>query len=106
MAEWARREVPGLIGAGRGMYETERFIDYYRSASGANARKIDWPAAWRNWMRKADDDFSKFHGRPPSGSPAAAPPPARESTGTVRARAASEAGRRVQALIDEGKLKP
>ncbi len=106
MAEWARREVSNLIAAGRGKYETERFIDYYRSASGANARKIDWPAAWRNWMRKADDDFAKLHGRPVAGGGTVAPAPARESTGTARARAASEAGRRVQALTDEGKLKP
>jgi hypothetical protein len=104
MAEWARREVPALVGAGRGKYETDRFVDYYRSASGANARKIDWPAAWRNWMRKAEDDYAG--GRPAGRSGNVVPLAARESTGTTRARAASEAGRRVQALIDEGRLKP
>jgi hypothetical protein len=70
MREWAEREVPGLIAAGRGKYETDRFADYYRSASGANARKIDWPAAWRNWMRKAEDDL----GRPGAGGAGRAAP--------------------------------
>lgn len=57
MAEWARKEVPGLIGAGLGKYETDKFIDHWHQASGANARKVDWAAAWRNWMRRADDDL-------------------------------------------------
>ena len=59
MATWARREVPGLIRTGRGKLETDRFIDHFRSASGAVARKTDWVAAWRNWMRRADDDLAK-----------------------------------------------
>jgi len=71
MREWAEREVPGLLAAGRGRYETDRFIDYYRSASGANARKIDWPAAWRNWMRKAEDDLGR---QAPGAGPARAAP--------------------------------
>jgi Helix-turn-helix domain len=57
MAEWARREVPGLIAAGLGRKETDKFIDHWHQASGANARKVDWVAAWRNWMRRADDDL-------------------------------------------------
>jgi hypothetical protein len=55
MAEWARVEVPGIIGAGRGKSETDKFIDHWRSSSGASARKLDWVAAWRNWMRNAED---------------------------------------------------
>lgn len=35
--------------------EFARFTDYWRAASGANARKHDWDAAWRNWCRKAQD---------------------------------------------------
>jgi hypothetical protein len=31
---------------------TENFKDYWRSASGANAVKRDWVAAWRMWVRK------------------------------------------------------
>lgn len=33
-------------------YETEKFRDHFR-ASGD--RKVDWAAAWRNWMRRASE---------------------------------------------------
>lgn len=36
--------------------ETEAFIDYWRGAAGAKARKLDWPATWRNWMRRANEN--------------------------------------------------
>lgn len=32
--------------------EAAKFRDYWISASGQNARKRDWQAVWRNWMRK------------------------------------------------------
>jgi hypothetical protein len=84
MADWARHEIPALIDAGRGQYETSRFVDYYRSASGTNARKTDWPATWRNWMRKADDDYSR--------NPAAARAPrSAPQSGSDRARDQAEA---------------
>lgn len=51
MVEWARREVPHVDGR----RETQKFIDHFRAASGATARKQDWVSAWRNWMRKADE---------------------------------------------------
>lgn len=35
--------------------EFARFCDHWRAASGSNARKHDWDAAWRNWCRKAGD---------------------------------------------------
>jgi hypothetical protein len=41
--------------------EFARFCDHWRAASGANARKLDWDAAWRNWCRKAGD-FRKPQG--------------------------------------------
>lgn len=31
---------------------TESFCDYWRGASGAKGRKSDWPATWRNWLRR------------------------------------------------------
>ena len=31
--------------------EFAKFTDYWRSASGAKARKTDWDATWRNWCR-------------------------------------------------------
>ena len=49
MVIWARRETPGVDGR----YETAKFIDYWRGKSGKDATKTDWPATWRNWMRKA-----------------------------------------------------
>lgn len=49
MVEWARRETPGVDGR----YETSKFVDYWRGKTGRDATKTDWPATWRNWMRKA-----------------------------------------------------
>lgn len=68
MAEWARKNVPVLIAAGRGMAETDRFIDHWHSAGGANARKRDWVAAWRNWMREAEDRLVARQGNAQNGS--------------------------------------
>ena len=48
MRDWARDEVPG-IDVDRG---TRMFVDHFRAASGPNAAKKDWVAAWRNWLRK------------------------------------------------------
>lgn len=31
------------------------FMDYWQSASGARARKVDWDAVWRNWCRRQSD---------------------------------------------------
>jgi hypothetical protein len=60
MVTWARANAPHVDGK----RETEQFTDYWNSASGAKARKVDWEATWRNWMRKAEDDA----GRQPNGS--------------------------------------
>lgn len=32
-----------------------KFCDYWRAASGARARKVDWEATWRNWCRTEAD---------------------------------------------------
>ena len=32
-----------------------KFCDHWRSASGQNARKVDWDATWRNWCRREAD---------------------------------------------------
>lgn len=32
-----------------------KFTDYWRAASGAKARKVDWDATWRNWCRNDHD---------------------------------------------------
>lgn len=36
--------------------ELAKFRDWAASANGPNALKKDWDAAWRNWLRKADED--------------------------------------------------
>lgn len=64
MVAWAQENVPHVDGR----RATAMFIDHFRAASGANARKLDWVAAWRNWMRKADT------------SPGVAARPARRTT--------------------------
>lgn len=46
---WARAEAPGLDPA----VEAEKFRDYWLAASGQNARKRDWNATWRTWIRNA-----------------------------------------------------
>lgn len=33
----------------------EKFRDYWRAKSGADARKLDWDATWRNWCRNEAD---------------------------------------------------
>lgn len=35
--------------------ETAKFVDYWTAESGAKAVKRDWVAAWRNWVRRAQD---------------------------------------------------
>lgn len=34
--------------------EADKFRDYWHGRAGKEARKADWPATWRNWIRKAD----------------------------------------------------
>lgn len=48
MRKWARAKVPQVdIEA-----QTEVFCDYWR----AHGKKmLDWPATWRNWMRRAPE---------------------------------------------------
>lgn len=49
MQEWCLKHCPGLDWD----YETNQFVDYWRAATGARASKLDWPACWRTWMRRA-----------------------------------------------------
>jgi len=50
--------------AGKQERELARFRDWAASATGPNAVKKCWDAAYRNWLRKADDDQGKpSHGR-------------------------------------------
>lgn len=58
MVEWARTDCPDVDGK----RETERFCDYWRAISGAKGVKTDWPATWRNWMRRAQDNAPRSPG--------------------------------------------
>lgn len=49
MVAWHQENTPAVDGR----RETAKFLDHWTAASGANAVKRDWTAAWRNWMRKA-----------------------------------------------------
>jgi hypothetical protein len=45
--------------------ELDRFRDYWRAVPGAKGRKTDWPATWRNWVRRAAETLPrKAHERP------------------------------------------
>lgn len=49
MVTWARDRVPHVDGR----LETEKFVNYWRAATGQKATKCDWEATWRNWMLNA-----------------------------------------------------
>lgn len=51
MRQWADEKVPDLDID----FHTEMFCDYWRSR-GRDATKLDWVAAWRNWLRKTYED--------------------------------------------------
>jgi hypothetical protein len=44
-----------LIGAERATTELEKFTDYWRSIPGGKAKKLDWSATYRNWIRRASE---------------------------------------------------
>lgn len=54
-----------------GRVEHEKFMDYWRAKPGAMAKKHDWPATWRNWMRTAAERRTGPRGSaaPVSGAP-------------------------------------
>ena len=53
MREWA---VENGMTSGTISNETAKFVDYWKSKPGADGRKTDWNATWRNWMRKSFAD--------------------------------------------------
>lgn len=50
-------------------WHTNKFIDYWRAASGAKGTKKDWPATWRVWMRTESErkPNARQSNRPSSG---------------------------------------
>lgn len=46
--------------------EHAKFVDYWHAKAGQNARKVDWTATWRNWIRRAaEQHHPNGHGPPP-----------------------------------------
>lgn len=43
--------------------ETEKFCDYWRESKRDNAWKMDWQAAWKNWMRRTHEGFATMPAR-------------------------------------------
>ncbi len=50
--EWALAERPDFT-ADDVRREAECFADHWHAKAGADARKVDWQATWRNWVRRA-----------------------------------------------------
>jgi hypothetical protein len=45
--------------------EGKKFADYWKAQPGNKARKANWPATWRNWVRRSTEMGGKpSHGRP------------------------------------------
>ena len=45
-------------------FEFDCFLDYWRAKAGSGAVKRDWPATWRNWIRRSNQ-FGASGGRQP-----------------------------------------
>jgi hypothetical protein len=45
-------------------FEFDCFIDYWRAKAGAGAVKRDWPATWRNWIRRSNQFITNGGRRP------------------------------------------
>lgn len=55
-AEWTMGVT--ALGPERAAAELEKFTDYWRAVPGAKGRKLDWPATFRNWIRRASESRS------------------------------------------------
>lgn len=85
--EWAEKSwPPEFVRA-----ETEKFVDHFRGTGG---KKSDWEAAWRNWMRRAEDMAPK--GRSGTG------PAGRYSSRTEEARRTLDGFLRIARGEEEG----
>ena len=74
MRSWAAERVPLVVVD----ESTERFVNYWRAKAGKDGTKLDWPATWRNWLIRDQDDRA-----------------ARKLTPTERAQQTAAAGRQV-----------
>lgn len=58
MVSWARDNTPDVDGR----KATESFMDYWRGKPGKDGVKLDWPATWRNWMRREQENAGRGRG--------------------------------------------
>lgn len=90
MRVWASTEAHG-VDVER---STAKFVDYWRGKSGRDATKADWPATWRNWLRRDFEDHSPHtNGR--------ASPSGRIATSDQRIADGLDVARRLAAQEDE-----
>ena len=68
-AQWCRDQWPNMPDSFV-KTQAEQFSDHWRSLPGAKARKADWLATWRKWMRESVDRHRARQAR-------AGPPPGR-----------------------------
>ena len=73
---WAAAERPDVDAVA----EASKFADYWRSKAGKDARKADWLATWRNWIRNARGSPSR-----PAQQPGAKPSAAADFRGKTYA---------------------
>lgn len=90
MIAWGLENFPNLNGEAI----TAEFVDYWRAVPGAKGIKLDWPATWRNWVRRKGENGgpTAIHGR---GTPAGPGP--RPSTTDQRVAQAYAAAEQVKA---------
>jgi hypothetical protein len=57
--DWRPEPEPELVDAIGGQEAAKRewakFSDYWKAKAGKDARKTDWQATWRNWLRRASE---------------------------------------------------
>jgi hypothetical protein len=53
LVAYAEKELPNVDTAKL----AESFTDYWQAAAGAKARKLDWDATWRTWVRRSCDRY-------------------------------------------------
>lgn len=53
LRSWTVKNCPGLNIPS----ELEKFRDFWTAKAGKDGRKADWPATWRNWVRRASEGF-------------------------------------------------
>jgi hypothetical protein len=64
MVAWANEHCPGIDGR----TETQKFVNYWRSATGKGATKLDWELTWQNWLLNARDRYGAGARASPNGA--------------------------------------